>query len=151
LTKCALAGEEAGDHGAGGLSFRQRSEHLSVLVEADRVRRIDDDLVLEQAGLSGHQLLGLGEPGREHDDVCARDRIWHRRSARIRAQLVCKLLCMCLIHGREDDRLVALHEVPCERAPKVADADDCGCQGDSFRTCGFMAGIVASATGRSNP
>jgi hypothetical protein len=126
-------GEQAGDHGAGRLSFRQRSDHLPVLVEADRVRGIDDDLVLEQAGLGGHQLLGLIEPDCEHDDVCARDRVFHRGSARIRAQLVCKRRCMCLVGGRQDDTLVARHEVPCERAPEVAGADDCGCQRDSFR------------------
>jgi hypothetical protein len=41
---------------------------------------------------------------------------------------------MCFVGGREDDGLVARHEVPCNRASEVADADDCGCQRDSFLT-----------------
>jgi len=39
---------------------------------------------------------------------------------------------MRFVRGREDDGLIARHEVPCNRAPKVADADDCGCQRASF-------------------
>jgi hypothetical protein len=127
-------GEKAGDHGAGRLSFRQRPDHLPLLVEADRVRGVDDDLVLEQVGSGGHQLLGLVEPGCENDDVRARDRVFYRGSARIRAQLVRQRNCMCFVRGCQNDGLVARHEVPCNRASEVADADDCGCQRDSFPT-----------------
>jgi hypothetical protein len=49
-------GEKTGDDRARRLSLRQRPEHLPVLVEADRVGGIDDDLVLEKAGSGGHQL-----------------------------------------------------------------------------------------------
>src|SRR3954447_1862011 len=40
-------GEQGGDHRAGRLSVGKRPDHLPALVEAERVRGVDDDLVLE--------------------------------------------------------------------------------------------------------
>src|SRR5436190_2492139 len=44
-------GEQSGDHRAGRLYFGKRADHLPALVEPERVRGVDDDLVLEQAGV----------------------------------------------------------------------------------------------------
>ena len=41
--------KQRGDHGAGRLPFGQCAERLTAFIEADRVRRVDDDLALEQA------------------------------------------------------------------------------------------------------
>src|SRR5256886_12528529 len=40
-------GQQGGDHRAGRLSFGKRPDHPPALVEAERVRGVDDDLVLE--------------------------------------------------------------------------------------------------------
>jgi hypothetical protein len=58
---------------------------------------------------------------------------------------------MRFVGSRQDDGLATRREVPGERAPEVADADDCGCQCDSFPSCHLSTGIFASATGPSNP
>jgi hypothetical protein len=39
---------------------------------------------------------------------------------------------MFFVRGRQDDGLVARHEVACNRASEVANADDCGAHRDSF-------------------
>jgi hypothetical protein len=43
---------------------------------------------------------------------------------------------MCFVCCRQNNRLVTRHEVPCDRTPEIADADDCGCQG------GFLSSSI---------
>ena len=112
-----------GDHGAGRLAFRQRPDHLTVL-EADRVRRIDDDLVLEQAGKRRDVLPRLREPRREHDGVRIGDGVLDGGSARVRPELLRQRPCVRFVEGGQDDGLSARHEVPGDRASEVADTDD---------------------------
>jgi hypothetical protein len=75
-------GEESGDHRAGRLSFGKCPDHLPALVEPERVRGVDDDLVLEQARVRCDQFLDRVEPDGEDDGVGVRDRLFDRGSAR---------------------------------------------------------------------
>jgi hypothetical protein len=75
-------GEEGGHKRAGRLAVGQCSNYLPTLVEPDRVRRIDDDLVLEQATVRCDQFFDRVEPDGEDDGVGARDRVFDRGGAR---------------------------------------------------------------------
>jgi hypothetical protein len=48
-----------------------------------------------------------------------------------------------LVLGGQDDGLATADEVLRQRAPDVANANDCGCQFDSFPSCGLMADMLA--------
>ena len=67
---------------AGRLSFGQRADHLALLVEPERVRGVDDDLVLEQTPVFCEQLLDRVEPDGEDNGVGARDCVFDRGGAR---------------------------------------------------------------------
>jgi len=74
-------GQQSGNHRAGRLSFGKRPDHLPALVEPERVRGVDDDLVLEQAPVRCDQFLRRVEPDGEDDGVGVRDRLFDRGSA----------------------------------------------------------------------
>src|SRR5207249_11232798 len=48
LHKMSVVGEETRDHGRSGLSLGKRSTEPALAVELDRIRRVDDDLAVEQ-------------------------------------------------------------------------------------------------------
>jgi hypothetical protein len=75
-------GEQRGDHRGGRLSFGKCPDHLPALVEPERVGRVDDDLVLEQARVRCKQFLDRVEPDGENDGVGIRDRFFDRGRAR---------------------------------------------------------------------
>src|ERR1700759_5683800 len=104
-------GKQAGHDRARGLAVGQRPNHLSAVVEPDRVRRIDDDLALEQARVLRKELPDLVEPERQDDDVCDLDGIVDRSSLRARTQLVREANGMRLVPRGQDDGLVARYEM----------------------------------------
>jgi hypothetical protein len=110
-----------------GLSFRQCSDRLSARVEAERVRRVDDDLAFEPVRLPREHVLQRVEPEREDDCVGRSDRILHGGGACERTELVGECFRLCLIFRRQHDGLPAVDEMPCDCASDVADTDDCGC------------------------
>jgi hypothetical protein len=75
-------GEQGGDHRAGRLFFGQCPDHLPALVEAERVRGVDDDLVFEEARVRCDQFVDRVEPDGEDDGVGVCDRLFDRGSAR---------------------------------------------------------------------
>src|SRR2546421_1947866 len=119
-------GQQGGDHRAGRLSFGKRPDHLPALVEAERVRGVNYDLVLEYALVLCDQLLGRVEPDGEDDGVRLCDRLFDRGGARELTKLLRERCCIRFVLSREDDRLPAADEMPGPRSTDVAPSEDCG-------------------------
>jgi hypothetical protein len=96
-------------------------------------------------------LLHRVEPHCEDDGVGIGDRVLHGGGACERSQFRRERVRPRFVLRGQDDGLAAAYEVAGERAADVADADDCGCQLDSFPICGHrrhpgLAGpVIASA------
>jgi hypothetical protein len=84
----SVGGQPRSDHRAGGLVVGQCPQHLSVFVEPERVRRIDDDPVVEQVAVLRDQFLDRVEPDRENHDVCSSNRVLDGGGACKRSDLV---------------------------------------------------------------
>jgi hypothetical protein len=124
---------------------------VTLVVEGDWVRGVNDDLVNEQARKLRAQFLDRAEPEGEDDGIGAGERVSYRCGACERSDLVRERFRARFILRGQDDGLATGDQAPGEGTPDVADADDCGGQGDPFPTCDLMAGIVASAAGQSIP
>src|SRR5437879_11005255 len=119
-----VRGEQGGDYRAGRLSFGKRPDHLPALVEPERVRGVNYDLVLEQALVLCDQLLGRVEPDGEDDGVGLCDRLFDRGGARELTKLLRERCCIRFVLSREDDRLAAADEMPRQRSTDLARSDD---------------------------
>src|SRR5439155_26489707 len=93
LYEMSVGGEEIRDHGRCRLSVGKRSAEPALAVELDRIRRVDDDLAVEQISVLGDQLLGRVEPDGEDHRVRRSDRLPNRRRARQRAKVASAAAC----------------------------------------------------------
>ena len=124
--------QERGDDRSGRLSFRQCPKDLPILVEPERVRGIDHDLVLEEARVLRDQFLDRVQPDGEDDDVRGGHRVFDGGGARERSELLRQRFRVRFVLRGQNNGFVAGYKMPGKDAPEVADPDDCGCQPGSF-------------------
>jgi hypothetical protein len=136
-------GQQAGHDLPGRLPVGQQPGHLTLLVEADRVRGVDDHLAREQVRVLRDQLLRGAEHDGEDDGVGAADRVLHGRGTRERPELAGeRLRALGALRG-EDDGFTPGHQEPGHGATDVSDAYDCGCHCRSSRMS-----VVSARVGR---